>query len=127
MSTEATLIEDREHKGEGMNAMGMMGRINLRQHRAMRLVAALMHELSPVLPEDKYVRRDVYDVLTRTLSAEGIEIVTDADREALGLPPRGPDGWTAEEIVTMERRRLDEMLRPISMIVPKEPAHDDHG
>jgi len=110
-----------------MKTLHAMERLDLRRARATRLVAALMHELVGVLPDDRYIIRDVHDTLMRVLSNEGIEVISDANRQVLGLPPRGPDGWTAEEIVAMERRRMDEMLRPISMVVPKEPAHDDHG
>ena len=42
-----------------------------------------------------------------------VEIVSDFDRQQYGLTPRGPDGWTMEEIVELEKRRLELMFAPM--------------
>lgn len=43
----------------------------------------------------------------------GVEVLTDAYRASLGLPPRTTDGWTAEEIVALEQQRLKAMYEPM--------------
>lgn len=100
-------------------------RPDLRRRRAERLVAAIMHEAykNPALDE---VYRDMADVLIKVLSEEGVEVLTDYDREQCGLPARGPDGWTIDEIVALERRRLEVLTRPLTFTVPAlgEPVHE---
>lgn len=49
--------------------------------------------------------------------ATGVEFVTDYDREQCGLPPRGPEGWTVEELMLLERVRLSRMLAPPPMMI----------
>jgi hypothetical protein len=67
-----------------------------------------MHRLAPIL--DQYEEawrvdlcRQVSRVLFEVLVATGAEVLTDHDRHDLGLPPRGPDGWTVEELRASER------------------------
>jgi len=78
-------------------------RPNTRHLRAQRLEAEIMHRLAPVL--DQYEEawrvdlcRQVSRALFEVLVATGAEVLTDYDRHELGLPPRGPDGWTFEEL-----------------------------
>lgn len=94
-------------------------RINHRRPRAMQLTAIVMDKLAPIL--DRYqaavednVYKEVSVKLVELFSAVGVEIITDMDREKWGLPARGPDGLTAEEMLKIEQARLDAMYRPIS-------------
>ena len=92
-----------------------MLRTDRRRLRAMALTAQIMQIVG------KYVERDRERDCMRELSCElqealekaGAEIVSDYVREAVGLPPRGPDGWTDEELVALEKRRLEMLLAPM--------------
>lgn len=97
-----------------------MERINLRHRRAIGLIAAVLN----VLREHRLKRdilREVYNTLVDALMDEGVEVLTDYDRQQYGLPPRGPDGWTAEEIVALEKHRLDVLMRPLPTIMLTVP------
>ena len=65
----------------------------------------------------KHVPRDSLEPISRDLMEllhdAGAEIITDYTRAELGLSPRGRDGWTSEEIIALDQRRLDAMTRPI--------------
>lgn len=86
-------------------------RINLRHNRAMRMVAATFHAIKKHIDDDAW--EAVHDALMKLFTEEGVEIFTDADRAQLGLPPRGPDGWTAEEIVAMDHRITSALVAPV--------------
>ena len=58
------------------------------------------------------------DCLTDLLMEKGLEVISDYDREQAGLPRRGPDGWTADELVALEKSRLEMLFRPFSVTVP---------
>jgi hypothetical protein len=47
-------------------------------------------------------------------------IRADDQRSLLKLPPRGPDGWTAEEILAWEKYRLETMFKPVIMAMPTD-------
>lgn len=94
-------------------------RMDLRRRRAMSLASAIMNKLEPYINDDAY--RGAYDALAELLGQEGVEVLTDHDRQAHGLPPRGPDGWTTDELIALERRRLELMTRPLSFTVPTSP------
>jgi hypothetical protein len=94
-------------------------RMDLRRARTMQLTHAVMQAIEPFIrDEDGRERRDVYEALVRLFNDQGVEILTDFTRAEAGLPPRGPDGWTDAELRALEARRLEVMLRPISMVVP---------
>lgn len=59
------------------------------------------------------VMRDVTCELEDLCRREGIEILSDQMRADIGLPPRGPDGWTVEEIIALEEKRLEIMRAPM--------------
>lgn len=88
-----------------------MMRVDLRRRRA----DAVAHHIWQAIREhvDRERERDVFDALQDALMTIGVDMVTDYDRQQLGLPPRGPDGWTREELAAMERLRIDALLRPI--------------
>lgn len=92
-----------------------------RARRAMAFVGAVMRVIDNQLrdrilddPEDRVIR-DIYEELTDLCRKEGVEILTDRIREDIGLPPRGPDGWTMEELLALEQRNLEVMRAPIVM------------
>ena len=93
--------------------------INIRQRRATDLAHLVMRRLEPHLQEDRY--RDVIEALLDLFMQEGVEVVTDRDREHHGLPPRGPEGWTTSELVALEHARLALMMRPIVMPIIGPP------
>jgi hypothetical protein len=55
--------------------------------------------------------------LRNVLNEEGVEIITDYTRQEMGLPPLGPDGWTIEEIIALEQKRLEMLTKPIQHFV----------
>ena len=57
-------------------------------------------------------RREIADKLFEELYNGGYEIISDYERERLGMPPRGEEGWTAEELIVLEKRRLDDLMKP---------------
>ncbi|MBA8904842.1 hypothetical protein [Aminobacter ciceronei] len=97
-----------------MKATEAMDRINFRRRRADVLVAAIMDKVGHLVDD----KREFCGLLRELLADAGIEVLSDFNRMELGLPPRGEDGWTAQEIVAMERLRLEIMLRPITMTIP---------
>ena len=58
--------------------------------------------------------------LETNLKKRGAYLMTDKDRDAIGLPPRGPDGWTAEEIVAFENYRMQEITHPLYAVDLKD-------
>ena len=93
-------------------------RVNMRHLRAQRLEAELMNRLSPILDQcaglveiDLY--RQVSGIIRSVLTDQGVEVLTDRDRHEAGLPARGPDGWTIEEVLAYEKRRLELLMRPV--------------
>lgn len=98
-----------------MKTSSILERPNRRHQRAAALLAAVYQAIAPYLDarEDPgEVRGLIMDLLT----AEGVEVLTDRMRADIGLSPRGPDGWTAEEILALEAHRLDAMLRPLPLL-----------
>jgi hypothetical protein len=92
----------------------------------MRVVGPLLDELdarrhyeAQQRGEDSPPRphRDVSDQLMQTLMSVGVEFLTDHDREQAGMPPRGPDGWTLDELMALEKARLEHMMRPPPLMV----------
>lgn len=102
-----------------MKATEMMQRMDLRRRRADMLAAEVIHKLWPRIdatdPEElpHRVMSIVRDTMLEVMHQQGVEVMTDYTRAEIGLPPRGPDGWTVEEIVALEKQRLDLLLQPI--------------
>ncbi len=94
-------------------------RFDLRRSRTQVLTHAVLKEIGPYLREGHRTERDVYEARLKLFYEQGVEIITDVDRAGLGLPPRGPDGWTGEEIVALEQRRLEILTAPIVMQINK--------
>lgn len=104
-----------------------MPRIDLRRARANSLASAIFLKMQPYLrtegPDERHVLRDAFDELFKLLYEEGVEVFTDFDRAKLGLSPRGFDGWTAEEIIALERARIEAFQNPKPFIVNKETTN----
>lgn len=98
-------------------------RQNLRVMRAQSLLHLILHAIRPHLRDDEegrdYEREEqIFEQIRKELEQAGAEIISDYTREQLALPPRGPDGWTMEEIIALEKRRLDLLSNPIWAISP---------
>jgi hypothetical protein len=96
-------------------------RLNLRRARTLPLTHLILEVIRPHIRDDEEARYDqreeqIFLELRKILEDYGAEVITDQTREEAGLPPRGPDGWTMEEIIAVEQRRLELLTKPI--IVP---------
>lgn len=100
-------------------AFDQIQRVDKRRLRAMALTSQIMHIVGKYVPEDRErdMQRDLHYELQDALEKAGAEIVSDFDRQQYGLSPRGPDGWTMEEIIELEKRRLELMYAPMPPIV----------
>jgi hypothetical protein len=104
-----------------------MMRVDLRYKRAQALAGAVLHKLGPQIdatdPEElpHRIMQIVHDAMFEVMMDQGVEDMTDYTRSEAGLPPRGPDGWTVEEMVALEQRRLELLTRPLVMTVPQFP------
>jgi len=106
-----------------MKAIDQIQRTDKRRLRAMDLTSQIMQIVGKYVPRDdeRDLLRDLHYELLEAMEKVGAEVVSDFDRQQYGLSPRGPDGWTMEEIVELERRRLEAMyaVRP-PMIISKD-------
>jgi hypothetical protein len=102
-----------------MAKLDQIQRVDKRRLRAMALTAQILQIVGKYIPRDQEhdAMRDLHYELQEALEKVGAEVVTDFDREQYGLSPRGPDGWTMEEIMKLEARRLELMLAPLPPIV----------
>jgi hypothetical protein len=103
-------------------ATEQLRRQDMRMYRAQSLMHAVLQRIDPYLDPElgNHARRDVYEALLKLFHDEGVDVITDAQRADAGLPPRGPDGWTIEEMMAIEKRRLDILTAPIYAAFPKE-------
>ena len=105
-----------------MKAFDELMRADLRRLRAHALTAHILHIVEKYL-SDEDRRNKALRELSRELDEElwraGVEIVTDQIRTQCGLPPRGLDGWTVDELIILERKRIEAMLSPMPPLVVK--------
>lgn len=94
-------------------ATAQMERLNLRKRRADQIAALIFRAVDPYVADE--CRNRAFRAITEALMIEGVELLTDYDRQQMGLPARGPDGWTVEEIVALERHRLELLTKPLTM------------
>lgn len=89
--------------------------INRRHMRAQQLLGHVLHVIEKYIPHESYegVARDIEDLFLIT----GAYIVTDADRAAAGLPMRGVDGLTLDELKIIEAKMIQAMLAPPKPLV----------
>jgi hypothetical protein len=103
-----------------VKATDTMLRADLRRLRIQPLVHLIMHAVAKHIGEEgrrRNAMRAIYEEVFDLLHKEGVEILTDHMRAEMGLPPRGPDGWTIEEIVALERLRLELLTRPLPPVI----------
>lgn len=93
--------------------------INKRHMRTQQLLGQVLHHIQPYLDPnpERRVDRDVARVLEELFHCAGVQIITEADRAAAGLPPRDHNGMTLEELAVYEARMMEAMLRPLQMFV----------
>jgi hypothetical protein len=101
-------------------------RADLRSNRARSLTHLIFRIVRPHLRDDeegRYYEREeqILSQIMRELHDLGAEVVTDETRRVAGLSPRGSDGWTMEELIALEKRRIELLTAPI--IVPDKHAH----
>lgn len=89
--------------------------INRRYIRTQQLLGLVLHHLRPYL--DPGDQRDVARVLEELFHTSGVQIITEADRAAAGLPPRDHNGMTLEELAVYEARIMEAMLKPLQIFV----------
>jgi hypothetical protein len=107
-----------------MKAIDQAMRADKRRLRASAFTAQILHIVGKYVDNDD-LRRDCmrdlsYELFEKAWEA-GIEIITDEDRRLAGLSPRGPDGWTLEEIAILEQKRLAAVT---GLSLPPEPANN---
>lgn len=102
-----------------MATLDQLQHIDKRRLRAMALTAHILQIVGRYIPHnsERDPMRDLAYELQEALEKNGAEIISDFDRQEWGLPPRGPDGWTIEEIMAMEKRRLEYMLAPMPPMI----------
>lgn len=96
-------------------------RIDRRRLRIQPLLHQILQIVGKHLSDEDMRRnalRELHNELFDKLYEEGVEIVTDHTRAEIGLPPRGPEGWTAEELIALEQRRMELMTKPLQMVIP---------
>lgn len=99
-------------------------RADLRRIRAQPFVHQILDIASKYLSHDE-LRELNEEVFVKSIEA-GVELLTDYIRQEIGLPPRGPDGWTVEEIVELEKRRIELLSRTIQIVIPN-PSSPPQG
>lgn len=91
-----------------------------RRQQVMAVIALIMDAIGKHIPDDGHSRKHAtYDLLD-ALDGAGIDIITNDDRAKAGLPPRGPKGWTDQELKILDLKRMEAMLAPMPpLIVPR--------
>ncbi len=84
--------------------------IDRRSPRAQQLVAMIMAILKGRIADGEY--GSILIELNDLMWCQGAQVVTDADRQQAGLPPRNHHGMTLEELAVLERRQIEAMLQP---------------
>ena len=100
-----------------MKATDMTDRhtFNIRHTKASQIASFLMHTLDEMIPRACW--SEAHAKIMEFLMTEGLEIITDDDRRNAGLPPRGPNGWTAVELHALEHARLQALSAPFAAIL----------
>ncbi|MCK1322175.1 hypothetical protein IVA94_14990 [Bradyrhizobium sp. 156] len=106
-----------------MKATDQMMRQDMRRLRIQPLLHEILHIVCNHLSDEDYRRnamRELQHELFDKLYEMGAELVTDHTRAAMGLPARGPDGWTMEELIELEKKRLELLTQPIRHFIPAD-------
>ena len=85
-------------------------------------LARAAYVLSVVWPAIKlYIRMDdyqcVHNAILGALHNAGVDVISDDEREHYGLPPRGPEGWTKQELAALEMLTLQAILTPVPPVL----------
>jgi hypothetical protein len=91
-------------------------RLDLRYARAQQVTHALLQEVMDYIPS-KY-QSEAFRKIEDFAHKYGLEIVSDEMRQIAGLQPRDDKGWTPDELIALERARLEAMISRVSAIVP---------
>lgn len=95
--------------------------IDRQRQQTMAVVHFVMQAIGKHIPDDgssrKHATYDLFDALDKA----GVEIITAEHRVATGLPPRGPKGWTNQELQIMEAKRMQAMLAPMPSFIMTTP------
>lgn len=89
-------------------------RVDLRRRRAESLAHTIFSQLQHYIPRAN--EREAFKELLAVLEQQGVEVLTDQLREDAGLPARGPDGWTVDELLELEKKRLELISRPLAPV-----------
>ena len=102
--------------------MMQIERQNLRYARAMKLTSAVMDRIDKYIPRrsEDYTPVKIHSEILEFLMAEGVELLTDFDRNEMGLAPRDSSGWTQQEIRAWDARLLMAALSPMPGFIPME-------
>jgi hypothetical protein len=90
---------------------------NLRRIRVQSLIAEILQIVGKHMSDEDRRRnamRDLTYELFEAMEKAGVQIVTDETRREAGLPPRGPEGWTYEELVALEAHWLEVLRAPMA-------------
>ena len=94
--------------------------LDLRRRRALDATSMIMQIVGSYVGYDR--QRRCADEVYKHLYDIGVELITDEVRAVWGLPPRGPEGTTQQELHALEAKRFEAMTRPLSaFIVEKKP------
>ena len=106
-----------------MKTLEQLQRVDRRRMRAMALTHQIMQIVGKYVDRDRErdCMRDLAYELQEHLEKGGAEVISDYDRQVCGLSPRGPDGWTMEEIIELEKRRLELMCAPMPTVIFQAP------
>lgn len=98
--------------------------VPLRQMRAQRITSQLMRILDKHLRHDPDIslRKIHEDILDMFFKAD-VDIVTEIDRINAELPRRNAYGFTREEMVIMENKKIEAMLKPFPQLIPEIINH----
>lgn len=101
-------------------------RLDRREMRAQQVTSLVLQALDRSAAFlSRAQLRAVGEELMRQFTDNGVEVLTDWHRSQAGLQPRGPDGWTIEELFTYERLLLECIGKPIVMAMPKLDAEEE--
>ncbi|NKX40958.1 hypothetical protein HGG71_05675 [Rhodobacteraceae bacterium R_SAG2] len=86
-----------------------------RKHEAQAIGHAIFAEIRDLLPRE--VEAEVHERLMATLYRNGVLLVRDTERTALGLEACDERGWTPSERVKFEQDKIAAMHQMASFVV----------
>lgn len=101
----------------------VMYQVDLRRNRALSLASAIMQELEPFINQED--KNPIMRELEALFYRQGVEVITDADRQMAGLPQRDNRGWTNDELEILELARKQNLLKVNCFYDPASERQDD--